>query len=168
MIRSFGGKTPRIADSAFVSEAAYIIGDVEIGENSSIWPGAVIRADFASIRIGSGTLIEDNAVLHAGVPMEIGDNVIMGHGVVMHGTKIGNTTLIGNNATVLENTRIGDRCVISAGSLVSPGMVVPDNSFISGVPGRIKGLATAEQLEWIERGTRTYQDLARRYKEEGY
>ena len=83
MIRKFNGKTPKIHPSAFVSEAAYVVGDVEIGENSGVFPGTVIRGDFANIKIGSNTMIEDNCVVHTGSPMEIGDNVIIGHGVVV-------------------------------------------------------------------------------------
>lgn len=167
MIHSFSGKTPRIADSAFVSQAAYVAGDVEVGENAGIWPGAVIRADFAIIKIGNNSQIEDNCVLHAGKPMEIGDNVILGHGVIMHGTKIGNNTLIGNNATVLNNVEIGDNCVIAAGCLVKEGMKIPDRSLVSGVPGRIKGEATARHLWWIEEGIPMYTRLAQQYKEQG-
>ena len=83
MIRSFRGKTPRIADSAFVSEVAYVVGDVEIGEDSSVWPGAIIRGDFAPIRIGRNTHVEDNTLVHSGEPLTIGDNVLVGHGVVV-------------------------------------------------------------------------------------
>ncbi len=122
MIRSFNGKTPKLAESSFVSEAAYVIGDVELGENSGVWPGAIIRGDFAGIKIGHNTMVEDNCVLHTGTPMEIGDNVIIGHSVVVHGKKIGNNNLIGNNATILDNAQIGSFCIIGAGCLVSPGM----------------------------------------------
>src|SRR4030042_1424608 len=97
MIRAFDGKTPKIADSAFVSEAAYVVGDVEIGENSGVWPGAVIRGDFGSIKIGSNTQVEDNSVIHTGTKMEIGDHVTIGHNVVVHCLKIGNHVLVGNN-----------------------------------------------------------------------
>ena len=167
MIRSFNGKAPRIADSAFVSETAYVIGDVEIGENSSVWPGAVIRSDFASIKIGCNNLIEDNSVLHTGTPMEIGDNVVIGHGVVMHGKKIGNNTLIGNNATILGEAEIGSFCIIGAGCLVSQGMKIPDRSFVAGVPGEIKGEASPQQLWWVQEGPQAYIELARQYKEQG-
>ncbi len=166
MIRSFSGKTPRIADSAFVSEAAYVIGDVQIGENSGIWPGAVLRGDFASIKIGSNTMIEDNCVLHSGVSMEIGDNVLIGHSVVVHGIRIGNNTLIGNNATILDNTQIGSFCVIGASCLVSQGMKIPDNSFVTGVPGKIRGKPSPQQLWWIQEGSQSYSELARQYKEQ--
>jgi len=167
MIRSFNGKTPKIADSAFVSEAAYVVGDVEIGENSGIWPGAIIRGDFASIKIGRNTMIEDNSVVHTGVPMQIGDNVTIGHSVVVHGIRIGNNTLVGNNATVLDNAEIGSFCVIGAGCVVSPGMKIPDNSFAVGVPAEIKGPVSPERRQQRRPGQRTYAELLRLYKEQG-
>ena len=165
MIRSFGGKTPQIAESAFVSEAAYVVGDVEIGENSGIWPSAVIRGDFGRIKIGCNTQIEDNSVLHAGV--EIGDNVIIGHGVVVEGKKVGNNTLIGNNATVLSEVEIGNFCIIGANCLVTQRMKIPDKSFVAGVPGKIKGETSPQQLWWVEEGSQSYGPLVRQYKEQG-
>jgi len=167
VIRSINNKTPKIDESAFVSEAAYIIGDVEIGKNSGVWPGAVIRADFSSIKIGCNTMVEDNCVLHTGVPMDIGDHVIIGHGVVVHGEKIGNNNLIGNNATILENSQIGNFCIIGAGSLVSAGMKIPDKSFVVGVPGKIMGQITPEQLEWLQKGSQSYMEMLRQYKQQG-
>ena len=171
MIRSFGGKTPKVAESAFVSEAAYVIGDVEIGENSGIWPGAVVRGDFTSIKIGRNTMIEDNSVVHTGVPMEIGDNVTIGHSVVMHGIKIGSNTLIGNNATILDNAQIGSFCVVGAGCLVSQGMKIPDNSFVVGVPAKIKGQVSPERRKKRPRlrkgGPQSYAELLKLYKEQG-
>ena len=170
MIRSFNGKTPRVADSAFVSEAAYVIGDVEIGENSGIFPGAVIRADFDSIKVGCNTMIEDNSVLHSGIPIEVGDNVTIGHSVVMHGLSIGNNTLIGNNATVLDNAQVGSFCIIGAGCLVSQGMVIPDYSFVVGVPAEIKRQISPEQRRRKIPGPArnlTYAQLVKLYKEQG-
>ena len=118
MIRSLSGMTPRIAASAFVSEAAYIVGDVEIGEESNVWPGAVIRGDFGRITIGRNTSIEDNCVIHSGTPsapvgdVSIGDRVIIGHGAVLNCKKIGSFVLIGMNSTILHDAEIGDHCVI--------------------------------------------------------
>jgi len=167
MIRSFNGKTPKIADSAFVSETAYVIGDVEIGENSGIWPGVVIRGDFAIINIGCHSEIEDNSVLHTGTPMEIGDNVIIGHSVVMHGRKIGNNTLIGNNATILDDAEIGNFCIIAAGCVVSQGMVVPDYSLVVGVPAKVRGQISPEHRQRLEKGNQAYGELVKQYKEQG-
>jgi carbonic anhydrase/acetyltransferase-like protein (isoleucine patch superfamily) len=169
MIRSFNGKTPKIADSAFVSEAAYVIGDVEIGEGSGIFPGAVIRADFASIKIGRNTMVEDNSVIHSGGPVEIGNNVTIGHSVVVHCSKIGNNNLIGNNATLLDDAEIGSYCIIGAGCLVSQGMKIPDNSFVVGIPAEIKGQVPLERWQRRRSGRSGggYSDLVRQYKEQG-
>lgn len=173
MIRGFNGKTPRIAESAFVSEAAYIVGDVEIGENSSVWPGAVIRGDFNSIRIGKHTSVEDMCVIHSGSGYAadegtiIGDRVHIGHGAVIDCRKIGNDVLIGMNATVLHDVEIGDFSVIAAGCVVSQGMKIPDRSFLAGVPAKIKGEVSEQQLWWVTEGTRLYDELARQYKQEG-
>jgi carbonic anhydrase/acetyltransferase-like protein (isoleucine patch superfamily) len=168
MIRSFNGKTPKVADSAFVSEAAYVIGDVEIGEGSGIFPGAVIRADFASIRIGRNTMVEDNSVIHSGGPVEIGDNVTIGHSVVVHCSRIGNNNLIGNNATLLDDAEIGNFCIIGAGCLVSQGMKIPDNSFVVGIPAEIKGQVPPERWQRRRRGGGGgYSNLVKLYKEQG-
>jgi len=168
MIRSFAGKTPQIAGSAFVSEASYIVGDVEIGEDSSVWPGAVIRADLASIQIGKNTHIEDNVVLHSGLTsLLIGDNVIIGHSAMVHAQEIGNNVMIGANATVLHNVVIGDLCIIAGGAVVTEGMKVPSRSFVAGVPAEVIGEATPKQLAWVEKGPPAYTDLARKYREQG-
>jgi carbonic anhydrase/acetyltransferase-like protein (isoleucine patch superfamily) len=173
MIRSFEGKTPRIAASALVSEDAHIIGDVEIGEGSSVWPGAVIRGDFGKIRIGRGTAVEDNCVLHAGSPtgpsqdLIIGDAVHIGHGAVVNGSRIGSHVLIGMNATVLHDAEIGDYCIIGAATLVTHGMKVPSGSFVAGVPGAIKGSVTEAQRYWIEQAPKDYLALAKRYRDGG-
>lgn len=165
MIKTFDGKTPQIAPTAFVSEAAYIIGDVEIGENSSIWPGAVIRGDFASIKVGHNSQIEDNCVVHAGSPLVIGDNVHIGHGAVIHCSRIGNNVLIGSKATLLDGAEIGDFCVIAANSMVSQGMKIPDASFVAGVPAEVKGKVTPSQAARVEEGVKAYIRLASEYKQ---
>jgi len=181
MIRAFNGKTPKIADSAFVSEWAYVVGDVEIGENSGVWPGAVIRGDYGSIRIGRNCHVEDNSVVHAGTPVEIGDNVIIGHSTVIHGQRIGNNVLVGNNATVLDNAEIGDNCIIGANSMVATGHKIPSNSFVVGIPAKIKRELSSDGIESMYRRMAdrysqmrtnempelSYSDLARKYKEQG-
>jgi carbonic anhydrase/acetyltransferase-like protein (isoleucine patch superfamily) len=165
MIRSFDGKTPRIAASAFISETAYIIGDVEIGENSGVFPGAVIRGDFGKIIIGNHTMIEDNTVVHAGFdPLEIGDHCTVGHSVVLHCIKVGNNCLIGNNATILDNTKIGNFCVVAAGALVEQGKNIPDGSMVTGVPGVIKGKVSEARMEKLKRGNPWYTELVKKYK----
>jgi carbonic anhydrase/acetyltransferase-like protein (isoleucine patch superfamily) len=166
MIRSFNGKTPKIAESAFVSEAAYVIGDVEIGENSSVWPGAVIRADKGTIKIGKNSNIQDNAVLHGTITL--GDNVHVGHCAVINCRSIGNNVLIGMNATLLHNAEIGSMCIIGASCLVSQAMKIPDDSFVTGVPAEIRGKAPAQHIrQWLEQAPEEYAELARQYKELG-
>jgi carbonic anhydrase/acetyltransferase-like protein (isoleucine patch superfamily) len=173
MIRSFNEKTPKIANNAWVSEAAYVEGDVEIGEHSSIWPGVIIRGDMASIKIGNNTNIQDGCVIHAGSPSNppgdsiIGDNCTIGHGAVINGHKIGNNTLIGMNATILHDVEIGDFCIIGAGCVVMQEMKVPDNSFVVGVPGVIQGQPTGRKLFWVSDDQHFYSDLAQQHKEQG-
>ena len=145
MIKTFNGKTPKIAASAFVSQTAVIVGDVEIGENCGIYPGTVIRGDFNSIKIGKNTDIEDNCVVHVRTVLEIGENCVLGHGVVIQARKVGNNTLIGMNATVLDEAEVGNNCVIGAGSVVLGGAKIPDDSFVVGVPGVVKGKVSAKQ-----------------------
>jgi carbonic anhydrase/acetyltransferase-like protein (isoleucine patch superfamily) len=173
MLRTFNGKTPKIDQSAFVSEAAYVVGDVEIGENSSVWPGAVIRGDFGKIRIGKNTAVEDNCVIHSGsLSSQIGDVIIgnevhIGHGAVINCRSIGNNVLVGINATILHDAEIGDSCIIGAGCLVSQGMKVPGGSFVAGVPGEIKGAVSPRHSAWIQGAPQGYVELARRYKAQG-
>jgi carbonic anhydrase/acetyltransferase-like protein (isoleucine patch superfamily) len=171
MIRHLEGKKPQIAATAFLSEAAYIVGDIKIGEHTSIWQGTVIRADSGRIIIGNNTSIQDNSVIHSGqapnLDVYIGDNVQIGHGAVVHAKEIGNNVLIGMNATILPGAKIGNYCIIGAGCVVGQDMQVPDNSFVVGVPGKIKGKATTEQLRWIEEASREYAELGRQYKKAG-
>lgn len=167
MIRTFNGKTPKIHDTAFISEAAYIAGDVEIGEYSSVWPGTVIRGDHAPIVIGKNTQIEDNCTVHCGTPLHIGDDVHIGHNVVVHCSRIGNTTLIGNHATLSEYADIGDCCVVGAGALVTPNMKVPDRTFVVGVPAKVKGEVSEERIGITRRSVDIYVEMSREYKEQG-
>jgi len=170
LIKSFNGKTPRIAESAFISEWAYVVGDVEIGENSSVWPGAVIRADFGSITMGSNVSVQDNCVLHAEGPMEIGDNVMFGHCAAVHATRIGNNVLVGMNATILQGAEIGNYCIIGALTLVTENTKIPDNSFVTGIPGKVKKELSSNVFKWVEKDDNSlYARMARLYKEgEGY
>jgi carbonic anhydrase/acetyltransferase-like protein (isoleucine patch superfamily) len=171
MIRALGDKVPKIAESSFISQTAYILGDVVIGERCAAFPGAVVRADFGPIRVGDDVLIEDNVVLH-GDPkgLEIGNSVTLGHGAVVNSRRIGNQVLIGMNATVLHESEIGNRCIIAAGAVVGEGMTVPDGSFVAGVPGRIVDKATQSQLWWVDRDPTMHAwllQLIEQYKREG-
>jgi carbonic anhydrase/acetyltransferase-like protein (isoleucine patch superfamily) len=168
MIRDLDGKKPQIASSAFISEAAYIVGDVTVGEHASIWPGAVIRADSGKkIIIGNNTSIEDNCTVHSGVDMIIGDDTIIGHGVVVHCKKIGSHVMIGSGSIVLDRSEIGDFSFIAAGSLVPPDSTIPDRSFVMGVPARIKGEVSREQIAYCDRSVSIYRERGKKYKNNG-
>ena len=166
MIRSLGDKTPKIHPSVFVSEAAYIVGDVEIGANSSIWPGAVIRGDYGKIVIGKNCSIQDNCVLHTDDYLEFGDNVLMTHGAVVHGGMVGNNVLIGVNAALLEDAHVGNYCLIGACALVRAGARIPDNSLVIGVPGHVSELTEA-QAERLKDPTAIYVANARVFIDAG-
>ena len=168
-VRALGDKVPRIAASAWVSEAAYVVGDVEIGEGSSIWPGTVVRADVAPIVIGAGTHIEDNCVVHTGMAMTIGDNVLVGHGVVLHCRSVADNCLIGNKATLLDGADIGDHVLVAAGAVVLGGTVIPPGSFVVGSPASVRP-ARSDHLALLEGLSRTeggYHELMRTYRDAG-
>jgi carbonic anhydrase/acetyltransferase-like protein (isoleucine patch superfamily) len=159
-VRAFEDKVPAVADSAWVSEAAYVVGDVVLGEGASIWPGAVVRGDFGSIRIGDYAVVEDNCVVHSGGETVIGDYVLIGHSVVVHCARIGPNCLVGNHSTLLDDAEIGAYCMVASGSLVTPRTIVPDRSFVSGSP------ATVEPIP--ERHLRLLEDLSANGREDGY
>ena len=171
MIESFNGKTPQIPKSAFIHPTACIIGDVVLGENCSVWPCAVIRADFGKITIGDNAAIEDNVVIHSGAPIvtycdvTIGNSVHIGHGAVLNCRSIGNNVLIGMNSTILHNADIGNFCIISAACLVRQDAKIPDYSFVAGVPGSVKSKVAGDQLFWLKDATKIYADLVKQYRE---
>ncbi|MCK4965173.1 MAG: gamma carbonic anhydrase family protein [Dehalococcoidia bacterium] len=167
MIKSFRGKTPKIHETAFISKQAYIVGDVEIGEGAGIWPGTVIRGDSAKIVIGKNTQIEDNCTVHSGVPMTIGENVLIGHNVVVHCARIGDNVLIGNNATLLDNAEIGQYSVVGANALVNMGMKVPERTLAFGVPAKITSEVPEERTKIIGLALLMNAMLAKEYKEHG-
>ncbi len=168
MIRELGEKKPRIVESAFVSEAAYVVGDVEIGENSSIWPGAVLRADRFRIQIGSNCNIQDNCVVHAGFSdVNIGNNVTIAHGSMIHCARIGNNVFIGMHAVLGDRSEIEDFCMIGACSMLKDHMKIPTNSLVVGIPGRIVRALSNRELEQISNGSRTYVGLAKEFKKSG-
>jgi carbonic anhydrase/acetyltransferase-like protein (isoleucine patch superfamily) len=168
MIRELGEKKPKIAESAFVSEAAYVVGDVEIGENSSIWPGAVLRADRFRIQIGSNTNIQDNCVVHAGFSdVRIGNNVTIAHGSMIHCVRIGNNVFVGMHALLGNQSEIEDFCMIGAYSMVKDHFKVPTNSLAVGIP--VKNLRALHEkgLERISSASNFYVELAKEFKKYG-
>jgi len=169
MIRAFQGKTPRIHETAFVADTADVIGDVEIGEQSSVWFQTVIRGDVNFIRIGAHTNIQDGTVIHVdsgGYPVEIADHVTLGHAVRLHGARIGVHCLIGIAAVVLNGVVMEEESIVAAGSVVSPGTHIPRRTLMMGIPARPKRGLTDADLELIHRPTRNYVRLAGQYRED--
>jgi carbonic anhydrase/acetyltransferase-like protein (isoleucine patch superfamily) len=158
--------TPVIHESAWVADSAQVVGNVNLAENSSIWFGVVARGDTETLTIGRGSNIQDNSVLHAdpGVPLVIGENVTVGHQVMLHGCRIGDGTLIGIGAIVLNNARIGKNCIVGAGALVTEGKEFPDGSMILGSPAKAVRQLSDEQIEGLKRTAAHYVDNARRYR----
>ena len=167
MIRSFGGKTPVIHESAFVSEAAYLIGDVHIGEGSSVWPMAVLRADSAPIKIGVHSNVQDGSVLHADEEQIIGDYVTIGHLVMCHAVEVGDRSLLGNGAVLNHGVRIGEGSLVAAGAVLVEGMEVPPNSLVAGMPGRIRGEVQERHRKLMDSATDSYIRRTPEFKAEG-
>jgi carbonic anhydrase/acetyltransferase-like protein (isoleucine patch superfamily) len=162
------GIRPRIAASAWIAPSAQVIGNVELGEDVSVWFGAVVRGDHDEpIRVGRATNLQDNCVLHAdpGKPLSIGPNVTVGHKAMLHGCTVGEAALIGIGAVVLNEARIGPRCLIGAGALVTEGKVFPEGSLIVGAPAVVKRPLTPEEIAGLERSAERYVRNARRFRE---
>jgi carbonic anhydrase/acetyltransferase-like protein (isoleucine patch superfamily) len=157
---------PRIAASAWVADSAQVMGNVEMAEDASVWFGAVVRGDTETIRIGKGSNIQDASVLHAdiGMPLTIGDNVTVGHQVMLHGCTVGDGSLIGIGAIVLNGARIGKGCIVGAGALVTEGKEFPDGSMILGSPAKVVRELTEQQQAGLTLSALHYVENARRFK----
>jgi carbonic anhydrase/acetyltransferase-like protein (isoleucine patch superfamily) len=165
-IRILGDRRPRIDDAAYVADGAQIIGDVVLGSGASVWFNAVIRGDTEQIAVGSGSNIQDGAVLHAdpGFPCTVGSNVVTGHGAILHGCQIEDNCLIGMGAIILNGARISSGSIVAAGAIVPEGKEVPPRSLIMGVPAKVVRETTSQDLEVIAAGARHYQERARIYR----
>ena len=167
MIREFDGKLPKIHPTAFVSEAAYVVGDVEIGAGSSIWPGTVIRADAGSIVIGSNTCIQDGSVVHGDDDVVIGSNVVIGHKVLCHAGTVGDGSLIGNGATVNDGADIGEGSLVASGAVVIERMSIPPGSMVVGIPARVRGSVQERHTELIRLTVEEYIHKGELYRSQG-
>ena len=166
MIRVFRGATPAIAASAYVDPSAQIIGQVTIGERSSIWPNVVLRGDVNTITIGEESNVQDNSVLHCDpgeLRLLIGNRVTIGHLAMVHGCTIEDDCLIGIGAIILNGAHIGKGSVVAAGALVPEGMQVPPGSMVMGVPAKIRREVTAEEKERFRLNAQNYVQNAKRY-----
>ncbi|MEX8517010.1 MAG: gamma carbonic anhydrase family protein [Leptothrix sp. (in: b-proteobacteria)] len=166
-IYQLGDDTPQIHPSAFVADSAQVIGKVHLAEDASVWFGTVVRGDTDHIRIGRGSNIQDNSVLHTdeGIELVIGDNVTVGHQVMLHGCTIGDHSLIGIGAIVLNGARIGRHSIVGAGALVTEGKEFPDYSMILGSPAKVVKTLTPEQAERFAQGASHYVANAQRYQQ---
>ena len=162
-----GEHIPQIHETAHIADSADVIGQVEMAEDSSVWYGVVVRADTDRIRIGRGSNIQDNSVLHtdAGIELVIGENVTVGHQCMLHGCSIGDGSLIGIGAIVLNRARIGRHCIVGAGALVTEGKEFPDYSMILGSPAKVVRTLSPEEAERFQHGATHYVDNARRHRD---
>ncbi|HEY3104718.1 MAG TPA: gamma carbonic anhydrase family protein [Pyrinomonadaceae bacterium] len=169
MIRPFRGVHPQIHETAFVADSAQLIGDVHVGEQASVWFGSVVRGDMFYIRIGDRTNVQDNCVLHTRTgekPTILEEEVTVGHGVTLHGCYIERGSLIGIGSIVLDDVRIGAQSQIAAGSLVTPGTIIPPRSFVMGMPARVKRPLTDEEVASLDRYWQNYVEYAAAYLRE--
>ena len=162
LILPFAGTTPSIADTAWVAPNATIIGQVSLGENASVFYGAVLRADVDSITIGAGTNIQDNVTMHcdAGTPTTVGARVSVGHAAVLHGCTVEDDCLIGMSATVLNRAVIGAGSLVAAGAVVLEGAVIPPRSLVAGVPAKVRREISDEEFEHIRHNAAHYLEIA--------
>lgn len=166
MIHSFRGTTPQVAPNAFIDDTAQLIGDVVIGEHSSVWPYAVIRGDMNYIRVGSSVNIQEGCVLHGETnlhPVILEDRVGVGHGAILHGCRIESRCLIGMGAIVLNGAQIGAGSIVAAGAVVPERTVIPPGSLFMGVPGKVHRQLNEKDFERIDRTVAVYVRLKDQY-----
>lgn len=165
-IRTFAGKRPAIGRGVFLAESCAVIGDVEIGEETSIWYGTVIRGDVMPIRIGARTSVQDNTVVHVTAGRHgtiIGSDCTIGHGAIIHACTVEDFCLIGMGSVILDGARIGRGSLVGAGALVTPGTDIPPDSLVIGSPARVKRPINEREREQIVFGAAHYVELTRRY-----
>lgn len=166
-IYALGADVPALDEDTWVAPDANLIGKVVLESGASVWFGATIRADHEEIRVGQGSNVQENCVFHvdAGFPLSIGEGCTIGHKVMLHGCTIGNNSLIGMGATVLNGAKIGQNCLIGAGALITENKVVPDNSLVMGVPGKVVRELDAAAIEGLAESARHYRENMRLFKD---
>jgi carbonic anhydrase/acetyltransferase-like protein (isoleucine patch superfamily) len=168
-IRAYKGKRPQIAASAYIDPASVIIGDVVIGEDSSVWPVCVIRGDVNYIRIGARTNVQDGSILHVmkdEYPLILGDDITVGHAVTLHGCTIESRCLIGMRATILNGVIVGEGSIVAAGTLITERTIIPPRSLVVGSPGKVKRTLTAIDQATIDRYAQRYVEYKNIYRNE--
>ena len=170
MIRPFGGVHPQIHPTAFIEESAQVIGDVHIGEQSSVWFNAVLRGDVYFIRIGDRTNVQDGTVIHVSNGTDetiLEDEVTVGHNVTLHGCHVERGCLIGIGAIVMDGVRVGEKSLVAAGSLLTPGTIIPPRSLVMGSPAKVKRPLTDEEVAGLDQYWKNYVEYTKKYKDEG-
>jgi carbonic anhydrase/acetyltransferase-like protein (isoleucine patch superfamily) len=168
VILAYDGKSPRVAASAYLAPGSVVTGDVEIGEDSSVWFQTVIRGDVNHVRIGARTNVQDHSVVHVTSrtnPTIIGDDVTVGHRVVLHGCTVNDRCLVGIGAIVLDGAVIGPDAMVGAGALVPPGMVVPPGKLVLGAPAKVRRDLTPEEIAFFRTSAANYAGYAARYRQ---
>ena len=166
ILRAFEGKSPRLGERVFLAENTALIGDVEVGNDCSIWYGTVLRGDVNAIQVGSRTNIQDNCVVHVthqAWPTVIGEQVTIGHAAIVHGCTVHRGALIGMGSRVLDGAVVGESALVGAGALVPEGIHVPPRVLVFGVPARVKRRLTDEELERLDQSWRHYVDYKEKY-----
>lgn len=166
MIKAFEGKTPTIHQSAFIADDAIVIGDVEVGEDASIWFGSIIRGDVNFIRIGARTNIQDATVIHVSSKTHatiLEDEITVGHRVTLHGCHVESGCLIGIGAILLDGVRVGENSLVAAGSLLTPGTQIPPGSLVMGSPAKVKRELIPDELAYLDKSWRNYVELKKMY-----
>jgi carbonic anhydrase/acetyltransferase-like protein (isoleucine patch superfamily) len=168
MTRAIRGRRPAVAESAYIDDSAQVIGDVTLGELTSVWPNVTIRADIAPVKIGDGTNIQDNSCLHVDDddPLTIGKYVVVGHSCTVHGCTIEDGCLIGMGAIILNGAKIGAGSIVGAGALVLENQEIPPRSVVLGAPAKVRREVTDEQLAAIRENAERYVRLSREYLQE--
>jgi carbonic anhydrase/acetyltransferase-like protein (isoleucine patch superfamily) len=170
-IYEYQGTVPKLGRGVYVAPTASVIGDVVLGDEASVWFSCVVRGDVFPIRIGAKTNIQDGTVIHVTggkTATTIGDEVTVGHMVLLHGCTVGNRCLVGMGSTVLDGAEVGDESVIAAGSLVVPRVKIPPRSFVVGRPAKVLRAVTAQDLEMVWAGRDSYLELARAYASDAF
>jgi carbonic anhydrase/acetyltransferase-like protein (isoleucine patch superfamily) len=168
MLKSYRGVEPIVAANAFIEDTAMIIGDVVIGSDSSVWFHAVVRGDVHFIRIGHRTNIQDLSLLHVShdtYPLTLGDDITIGHHVVLHGCTIRDRVLVGMGSIIMDGAVIEEDCIIGAGSLVTERTQIPPKSLVIGSPARVKRMLTTDEIAWIRESASNYVRYAQHYLE---
>ncbi len=167
MLRAFQDTEPKLGANVFIAENALVIGDVEIGDDSSVWYGSIVRGDVNYIRIGARTNVQDMTMIHVSSkthPTILEDEITVGHRVTLHGCHVESRCLIGMGSILLDGVRVGNNSLVGAGSLLTPGTIIPPRSLVIGSPARVKRELTRYEIAYLDRSWRNYVELKDHYR----